>query len=166
MWMWKSCSTVTTAALAPPWRYAASIFALPPVERGTQRSRGIDSMTTLRVVGLTLARIIDWVRTVPTNLASLSEPSRSTVNGVPGGATTGGCVAAALADADAAAEAAGEERVSDWPVSWMAGTIAGITYASAPTAPDRTKPTAMSNARNTRCRRTCRRRTEARGRLT
>src|ERR1700681_3019826 len=164
MWMWKSCSTVTTAALAPPWRYAASIFAVPPEESGTQRSRGIDSMTTLRVVGLTLARIIDWVSTVPPNLASLSEPSRSTVNGLPGGATTAGCVTAAdaLADGDAAAEAFGEERVSDCPVSWMAVTIAGMKYASAPTAPDRTKPTAIRNARNTRCRRTCRRRTEAR----
>src|ERR1700680_801488 len=105
MWMWKFCSTVATAALALPCSYAASIFALPPVESGTQRSRGIDSITTCLVVGLTRARIIDWVRTTPPNLASLSEPSRSTVNGFPGGATAGGADARADADADAAADA-------------------------------------------------------------
>src|SRR6202140_2125237 len=98
--MWKFSSTVATAALALPCRYAASIFALPPVESGTHRSRGIDSMTTCLVVGLTRARIIDWVRTMPPNLASLSEPSRRTVNGFPGGAA-----AAADADAEAAADA-------------------------------------------------------------
>src|ERR1022692_2062625 len=103
MWMWKSSSTVATAALAPPCRYAASIFAVPPLESGTHRSRGIDSITTCRVVGLTLARIIDWVSTVPPNLASLSEPSSSTVNGCPEGATAGG--ADALAEADAEADA-------------------------------------------------------------
>src|ERR1700719_2717575 len=169
MWMLKSCSTVVTAALALPCEYAASILALPPVDSGTQRSRGIDSMTTCLVVGLTLARIIDWVRIVPPNLASLSEASSSTVKGAPGGATTGGCDAAAEAVADAFADGRGEAlgRMSDWPVSWIAVTIAGMKNASAPTAPDTRKPSAISAAMNTRWRRTClRRRTEARCRLT
>src|SRR5580700_744174 len=128
--MWKSSSTVATDALAPPCRYAASIFALPPLESGSQRSRGIDSMTTCLVVGLTRARIIDWVRTVPPNLASLSEPSSSTVKGCPGGATAGGGVADAEAEAAADAVAEGLDvarfRSMACPVSWNAVTIAGM----------------------------------------
>src|ERR1700683_3383348 len=108
MWMLKSSSTVATAALAPPCSYAASIFAFPPVESGTHMSRGIDSMTTCLVVGLTLARIIDCVSTgPPMNLASLSEPSSSTVKGAPGGGGTDCAVAVAAGDepGDAIAEA-------------------------------------------------------------
>src|ERR1700683_4687552 len=130
----------------------------------------MDSMTTWRVFGFTRARIIDWVRTVPPNFASLSDPSSRTVNGAPGGASAGGWDAAGEAPGEASALATAEasgDRWMAWPVSWNAVTIAGMKYATAPTAPDTTKPNAISAPRNTRLRRTClRRRNEARCRLT
>ena len=92
------------------------------------------------------------------NLASLSEPSRSTVKGAPGGASTG--CAEALADGDepgealADADAAGRLRSMEWPVSWIAVTIAGMKYANAPIAPDSTKPSAIKNPSTIRVRRT------------
>ena len=67
-------------------------------------------------------------------------------------------MAAADADADALAseaiEAAGVIRLIVCPVSWNAVTIAGMKYASAPIAPDSTKPNAIRNPRSTRLRRT------------
>ncbi len=38
------------------------------------------------------------------------------------------------------------------PVSWNAVTIAGMKYATAPIAPDSTKPSAIRNPRKTRLR--------------
>src|ERR1700733_3830006 len=105
-------------------------------------------MTTFLVVGFTLARIIDWVSTVPPNLASLSDPRRRTVNGCPGAASTA-WVGAAVADAVAAAEAVADglggarSRLIVCPVSSKAATIAGMKYATAPIAPDSTKPSAI-----------------------
>jgi len=117
----------------------------------------MDSMTTCLVLGFTLARIIDWVRTVPPNLASLSEPSRSTVKGCPGAASA---VGTADADARGAADAlapgvgVGRSRMIVCPVSWKAVTIAGMKYATVPMAPDSTKPSAMTNPSRKRLRRT------------
>jgi hypothetical protein len=81
---------------------------------------------------LTRARIIDCVRTVPPNLASLSEPSRSTVKGAPGGGGACAGCAEALAEGDAPGEtladalAAGRFRSIECPVSCSAVTIAGM----------------------------------------
>src|ERR1700726_1032651 len=49
MWTLSSRSTVWIAHWAPPCRNAWSILPLPPVQRRTQRSRGIESMVTCRV---------------------------------------------------------------------------------------------------------------------
>src|SRR5579859_1791268 len=68
------------AAPAPPYEYAPSILYDPPVESGTQRSRGIESMITCLVCGITRTRIIDCVSTwSASNFESSSDPSRSTV---------------------------------------------------------------------------------------
>ena len=93
---------------APPYEYAASILAEPPDERGTQRSRGMDSMVTCLVVGLTRTRIIDCVRTASAwNLESSSEPSSRTVNaGLPASAAGAGAAGAAGAETPAAARVA------------------------------------------------------------
>src|ERR1700730_5312084 len=74
------------AAAGPPLAYAPSIFPLPPVESGTQRSRGMDSIVTCLLEGSTRTRIIDWVNG-DWFLPSSSEPSSRTVNGAPGAAT-------------------------------------------------------------------------------
>ena len=51
-------------------------------------------------------------------------------------------------------EATGRLRSMECPVSWNAVTIAGMKYATAPIAPDSTKPSAIRNPRKTRLRRT------------
>src|SRR5712692_4356126 len=54
---------------------------MPPVACGTHRSRGIDSMITCLVDGMTRTRIIDCVSTCSLrNFESSSEPIRRTVN--------------------------------------------------------------------------------------
>jgi hypothetical protein len=103
---------------------------------------------------------MDWVRTVPPNLASLSDPSRSTVKGAPDGGGTACAVAVGDAEVDAAAEALADGlgvarfRSMACPVSWKAVTIAGMKYATAPIAPDSTNPNAIRNPRKMRVRRT------------
>src|ERR1700732_4970199 len=73
------------AAAAPPFANAASIFALPPVESGTHRSRGMESMVTCFVAGSHLPRVIDWGNGY-LFFPSSSEPRSNTVKGAPGAA--------------------------------------------------------------------------------
>src|SRR2546421_13090089 len=132
MWTPKSCSTVATAAPGPPYEYAPSIFAKPPVDRCTYRSRGIESMVTSLVDGMTLTRIIDWVRTWSAlNLESSSEPSSSTVKapvtGLAEGAVDGVGVKSRLGD--------GVTWIT-WPVASRAVCAAGMKYAMPPATDD------------------------------
>src|SRR5487761_667066 len=108
----KLFSTVAMAALAPPYEYAPSIFWVPPVESGTHRSRGIDSMVTFFDPGLKRTTIIDWVSTAPWNLVSLSDPSSRTVN-APGGLTGFGVVVRVEIDGDGV----GEGSTTAWLVA-------------------------------------------------
>jgi hypothetical protein len=104
-------------------------------------------MVTWSAVGSTRTRIIDWVSTLTLlpdapNLPSLSDPRRRTVKGAPD-TGTGAAVGAAVADAPGEAEAPGVAVgvVNEWPVMWMAASIAGRKKVTAPPAPERRKPT-------------------------
>src|SRR6266550_6310747 len=134
MWTPKSCSTVATAALAPPYEYAPSIFAEPPVERWTKRSRGIDSIVTCLVDGTTRTRIIDCVRTWSAlNFESSSEPSRRTVNAPVTALGEGFC-----GDGDSKMSVGeGVGTVMTWPADSIANCAAGRKYASPPATDER-----------------------------
>src|ERR1019366_5264378 len=98
-------------------------------------------MVTWSAVGSTRTRIIDWVSTLTLlpdapNLPSLSEPRSRTVKGSP---DTGTDAAVGAAVADAPGVAVGV--VNEWPVMWMAASIAGRKKVTAPPAPERRKPT-------------------------
>src|SRR6266550_7171395 len=124
MWTPKSCSTVATAALAPPYEYAPSIFPEPPVDRWTNRSRGIESIVTCLVEGTTRTKIIDWVSTwSPMNLESSSEPRSRTVKAPVIGAT----VAAADDDGEGESSVPGDGVTwITWPVDSIANCAAGM----------------------------------------
>src|SRR5256885_15335124 len=77
------------AGAGPALAYGALIFALPPVDSGTQRSRGMESIVTCLVAGSTRIRIIDCVNG-DWFLPSSSEPSSKTVNGAPDAADGAG----------------------------------------------------------------------------
>src|SRR5579864_1014873 len=117
MWTWKSCSTVATAAPAPPYEYAKSALPTPPTDSGIHRSRGIESIVTCLVEGTTLTRIIDWVNTrSPMNFESSSEPSSSTVNAP----VTGTAVA------EGEVEGTGERSVLGDGVTWSTCPVDSI----------------------------------------
>src|SRR6476646_2803631 len=128
---------------------------MPPVDRGTQRSRGIESITTFLEPGLKRTMIIDWVSTLPVNFVSLSEPSSNTVK-APGG--LGGVGVAVPVEIDG--DGVGDGTTTDTFVASKASWIAGRKYANPPAALDRaTAITAME-----RMRRGLRRPCEARAR--
>src|ERR1700674_1570159 len=131
----KLFSTVAMAAPGPPYEYAPSILPVPPVERGTHRSRGIDIIVTFLVAGLTLTRIIDWVSTwSPMNLESLSEPSSKTVN-APGVWVAIDGVGDPSRPVD---DGVGDGTATAWPVASRASATAGRKYAKPPAALDST----------------------------
>src|SRR6266550_4456129 len=93
---------------------------MPPTESGTQRSRGIESMTTFFVDGLNLTRIIDWVSSwSPMNLVSLSEPRRRTVK-APGVRGDGLAVGPIELSGVGVGEGMSTTLVASY-ASWMAG---------------------------------------------
>src|SRR5450759_3984010 len=132
MWTPKLFATVAMAAPGPPYEYAPSILPEPPVERGTHRSRGMESIVTFFVAGLTRMRIIDCVSTwSPMNLVSLSEPSSNTVK-APGDLG----VAAGESVGRLEAKGVGDGTATTWPVASKASDTAGRKYAKLPAAPD------------------------------
>src|ERR1035441_9264672 len=103
-------------------------------------------MVTWSAVGSTRTRIIDWVSTLTLlpdapNLPPLSDARRRTVKGAPD-TGTGAAVGAAVADAPGEAEAPGVAVgvVNEWPVMWMAASIAGRKKVTAPPAPGGGEP--------------------------
>src|SRR5450759_1099882 len=129
----KLFSTVAMAAPAPPYEYAPSILSVPPTERGTYRSRGMESKVTFFVAGLIRTRIIDWVSTWSAlNLESLSEPSSKTVKapGVRG-------VAEGDGPSPTVGDGVGDGTATTWPVASKASATAGRKYAKPPAALDR-----------------------------
>ena len=89
---------------------------MPPVDSGTQRSRGIESMTTVFVAGMTLTRIIDWVSTwSPRNFESSSDPSSSTVKAP----TCWGELGDEVGE-KSRPDGEGDAISTTWPVAWTA----------------------------------------------
>src|SRR3979490_698226 len=125
---------------------------MPPIERGTYGSRGIESMTTFLVAGLTRTRIIDWVSTLsPMNLESLSEPSSNTVKAPPADLGVGVGDGASLPVADGV----GDGTSTTWPVALKASATAGRKYAKPPDAAERATATTASVRMRKGLRRPC-----------